>query len=318
MSLLLQFGGTEVVNDSDNTGLLPLHYACTVQCVKTVQLLLQADSALISTGVHGCPDRGDVLKHALASDADTLIPYLIPALVDRRNRLQQLAFERLPKDIYDHLHLRRDRILDRQAYRTLVENDEMVPDSLRCSNGVKTVYHSQSLTPEISDLLFEAGFRDTDGLDSKRITPLMGCGTYNLMREESTLYNLPWLLSKDAEIYRNLPSLKAEESEGKIIHQLAYHLGANFRRHRIPYLYLSNSLHDRDAVVSRFRRYPDELRCLLADIFSSLCLMDASVSVRMGDALPRPKFSKALQVMAATRPATRAATRATCGCATGL
>jgi hypothetical protein len=128
-------------------------------------------------------------------------------------------------------HFRGIRVLDIKAYKTcktMIRNSVLVPDLLRRSNRTKTVYHSQSLTPEVLDLLFEAGFRDIDGLDSGRITPLMGCGTDRFIGGESSLHNLPWLLSHGANMDRILRNLEAGRPEG-IIHQLAKHLGQNFR-----------------------------------------------------------------------------------------
>ena len=175
MSLLLQFGGTKVINRRDNLSLLPLYYACTIGCIETVRLLLEADSAFFSTGIFNYSSGGDVLERAIECYADTLLPLLIPALVNRRNRLQQLAFEHLPERLYNSLGICPDRILDKQAcqtYMALTDNGILVPASLTCPDRIQTVYHN-SLTPRSAEMLYEAGFLDIDELDSKCVTPLM-------------------------------------------------------------------------------------------------------------------------------------------------
>jgi len=81
-SLLLQFGGTKIINRPDDLNLLPLYYACTVGCVETVRLLLEADSAFFSTGGFDYHGDGDVLQRLVARHA--VVPFLIPAPVNIR------------------------------------------------------------------------------------------------------------------------------------------------------------------------------------------------------------------------------------------
>lgn len=269
LSILLRFSSPETINQPDDAGLLPLCHACALNCKESVQLLLAADSALISPMRDGWSDNGDVLKRVFCYRLDTLIPYIINALVDRRDRLRRLALEYLPGHVYDSLGIPEDRVLDKQAYTiytALVANNVRVPASLYCSSKMETVYHSQFLTPKFSELLFEAGFRDIDGLDSRRVTPVMSLGMEWL--DERAMCNLPWLLSKGADIDCRLPNLNPGDPEGVVAHQLATNLANVFYRKIFYHFINTDATIDKDAVIDMLWSYSDELQKILASVFA--------------------------------------------------
>ena len=284
---LLQFGGTKVINRRDNLGFLPLYYACTVGCIETVRLLLEADSAFFSTGEFAYHGLGDVLQRAIAYHPDTLLPLLIPALVNRRNRLQQLAFKHLPEHLYNSLGICPDRILDKQAYQTymaLADNGVLVPASLTCSNRIQTVYHN-SLTPRSAEMLYEAGFLDIDGLDFRRVTPLMHFNVW--ARGEYILY-LPWLLGKGAHIDCVLPRLKAGDSKCMIVHQLAWRLGTSF--FDVHFRQRNEQSLNQDVALFRFRLYPERLRNVLAEILAKPIFDECVCSCSINGCCSATKF----------------------------
>ena len=287
MSLLLQLGGTKIINRPDNLNLLPLYYACTVGCVETVRLLLEADSAFFSTGVFSYHGDGDVLQRAVACHADTLLPLLIPALVNRRNRLQQLAFEHLPEHLYNSLGICPDRILDKQAYQTymaLADNGVLVPTSLTYSNRIQTVYHN-SLTPRSAEMLYEAGFLDIDEPDFQRVTPLM---YFNIWARGEYILYLPWLLGKGAHIDCILPRLKAGDSKCMIVHQLAWRLGMSF--FDMHFRQQSGQSLNQDVALSKFRLYPAQLRNVLAEILVKPVFDECVCSCSNNGCCPVTKF----------------------------
>jgi hypothetical protein len=121
----------------------------------------------------------------------------------------------------------------------------------------------------------------------------MGCGMGHFIGGESSLHNLPWLLSHGANMDRILPNLEAGRPEGLVIHQLAKHLGAKFEDDIFCYC-LVNSLGDRDAVVSQFRRYPGEVRCLLAEMFSRPVFDGCVCSCSSNGCCPATKVLRAI------------------------
>ena len=289
MSLLLQFGGTKVINRPDNLNCLPLYYACKVGCIETVRLLLEADSAFFSTSmdVLGYHVDGDVLRIAVACYAGTLLPLLIPALVNRRNRLQQLAFEHLPEHLYNSLGICPDRILDKQAYQTymaLTVNGVLVPASLTCPDRIQTVYHN-SHTPRSAEMLYEAGFLDIDELNFQHVTPLMHVKVQ--LGGQYALY-LPWLLSKGARINCILPVLKAEDSKCMIVHQLAWKLGTCFfnelfwQRNKQP--------PNQDVALFKFQLYSEQLRNVLTETLVKPVFDECVCSCSNNGCCPATKF----------------------------
>ena len=287
MSLLLQFGGTKIINRPDNMNLLPLYYACTVGCVETVRLLLEADSAFFSKRVFIYHRDGDVLQEAVDCHADTLLPLLIPALVNRRNRLQQLAFEHLPGHLYNSLGICPDRILDKQAYQTyiaLADNGVLVPASLSCPSRIQTVYH-KSLTPRSAEMLYEAGFLDIDEPDFQGVTPLMHVNFWS--RGEDALY-LPWLLSKGARMDCILPGFKAGDSKCMIVHQLAWKLGVSF--FGVHFRQRNKQSLNQDAALSKFRLHPERLRNVLAEILVKPVFDECVCSCSNNGCCPATKF----------------------------
>ena len=251
------------------------------------RLHLEAGSAPVSMGVFAYDSNGDVLQRAVACHADTLLPLLIPALVNRRNRLQQLAFEHLPEHLYNSLGICPDRILDKQAYQTciaLADNGVLVPASLTYSNRIQTVYHNL-LTPRSAEMLYEAGFLDIDELDFQRATPLM---YFNAWAGGEYIFYLPWLPGKGAHIDCILPSLRAGDSKCMIVHRLAWMLGTSF--FHVHFQQRNEQSLNQDGALSKFWLYPEQLRNVLAKIFGKPVFDECICSCSNNGCCPATKF----------------------------
>ncbi len=191
-------------------------------------MLISSDSALIQPPIIGSQSHLDsVLEISLYTlGFEATYRVIIPAFKDRRKRLQQLAIALLPEDTYEGLQIATDRLLDQQAFATveaLKGNGAEVPHALACPPW--TVYHCMSLTPELADALYEAGFRDVDGLDSNGETPLLFDLRGSPSRGSDLLNLCIWFSKKNARITQPAPKRHDNESQMMAAHWLAYRLG---------------------------------------------------------------------------------------------
>ena len=129
-------------------------------------------------------------------------------LAERRRRLYDvLANAPIPENI-DPCRVRKDRLLDEHApwaedileyYGVpLSQTSTLVP-------GLRTVYHTENLSVQIAEQLWQVGFRDIDVPDESNRTPLMM--RRNSLEEEMEL--ICWLMRKGADIHRPLVLLES-------------------------------------------------------------------------------------------------------------
>ncbi|KAF7905751.1 hypothetical protein EAF00_000030 [Botryotinia globosa] len=211
ISHLLRIGGQNLVKQ-DCMGYLPVAYALYSKCLPAVQLLLNADSPLHSFRAETINDTlkdvvffraEDVFLDALRSSSKDIINCMINSLVDRRNRLGQLAFQSLPTTKTDRLSTSGDQVLDLHASSTcallkVVGID--IPPALQIPEEYESIYHLLFVN------VYNAGFREIEEyhcFDSKRILLMLTWTDHDTSQSEMTdkFKLLWWLIQKGADLH---------------------------------------------------------------------------------------------------------------------
>ena len=195
------------INAMDKYSLTPLYYACSASCLETLQQLLDAGSVLRShvDGGHSRLVRL-VLESAMHISAYRIgiIEVLIQTLSSRRNQLFELAKDIVAPDRLRGLCIKEDQILDERTsdvYDALACVCPAIPITL-CSHSrdLGTVFHMKGLNLEVAEKLFDAGYRDIDGYNSRGLTPLMASrmGPWSWIGEYPVIFS--WFISKGASL----------------------------------------------------------------------------------------------------------------------
>ena len=125
---------------------------------------------------------------------------LVGFIANRRQRLCDLAFEKVPSSVLTHLlPTKTDQpyIIDEKAPSLALELTSrgiIVPAPLIPGEKRGTGYHAIEGQPKIAEILWKAGFRDVNGRDSCNMTPLMCCPIENF------LGFISWCLGKGFEL----------------------------------------------------------------------------------------------------------------------
>lgn len=230
LSHLLLLGGQSLVNKQDCMGYLPVAYVSYSKCLPAVQLILNANSPLHSFRADTNNDTlkdivffraEDVLIDALRSSSKGIINCMMNSLVDRRNRLCQLAFQSLPTSKTDRLPTPGDQVLDLHASSTsalLKVFGVDIPLALQIPEEYESTYHllfvydihlREYAIPrvEIAEMFYSAGFCEIEGchcFDSKR-TLLMSTWTDHDTSPSEMIDKfklLWWLIQKGADLHR--------------------------------------------------------------------------------------------------------------------
>lgn len=216
LDLMLAAGFEAVIDRKDNFGYTPAAYAGACNNLAALQLLLDADCAL---SIEDGDD--DILDIALEDCWNgEILHVLIDAFADRRRRLCELAFDNLTPAVLRKLNLQNHTVLDEHAYsvrRALKRSGICIPSALEVPKTRTTIYHKEwSSQVHQLDKLYEAGFRDIDGLNQDGWTPLACVHNPGGWAQGSHAFRL-WLLKKGAKLTRRLPDC----SKANIQDQLA-------------------------------------------------------------------------------------------------
>jgi ankyrin repeat protein len=184
------------VNHRDEQGRTPLNLALQDRNEDSVRLLLKHDSQIPNDWYI----RMTSLTRPPIIDWNEIF---VSHLVNRRQRLLNLALTDLPALELATLDLKRGRILDAQAAAVvpaLLLHGIYIPPALIPTYPLRrtTVYHSYGLGAETAEYLFSKGFLDIDEVDHYGKTPLWqasDCQSQNLEYER-------WLIDKGADVYR--------------------------------------------------------------------------------------------------------------------
>lgn len=186
VSILLNAGANNLVNEPDNVGLFPVAYASHSHSLASVQLLVGADCAFYHED-HPIGDYNfDVLCDAITRSSEEFAKFILQALADRRRRLAGIASQELPCAVKKRNDILPDKVIDAGAarvYKLLKQNHVRLLPSLVVPSEWQTVYHLlHSLAFFESDLLsvtywadlfYNAGFHDFTGYDESGRNLLM-------------------------------------------------------------------------------------------------------------------------------------------------
>ncbi|CEN60941.1 hypothetical protein ASPCAL07612 [Aspergillus calidoustus] len=188
LEILLQAGCTP------NT--MSLEYACSHGYESNVSLMLESNDFRL--GRHE-------LEIASSLDNQRLSELIVGAVAHRRIQLQRLLQMKLPGEKIRHLKLRRDTLLDRQAFNA---SRLLLAESIRLGGleqvAPYSVYDTERLSLQTAEQLWNSGFRDVDEPDEWGCTSLMKLNdTYSDLRDpDSVLRMAIWLINKGANMYR--------------------------------------------------------------------------------------------------------------------
>lgn len=256
MRLLLEAGAD--VDCLDCVMLSPLNYAINRSLIEPIHVLGNADCSLLDYS-HS-PILKDAIrigencrgKQTLIAEGKMVTDLVVDLVIDRRQRLRDLATRLLPVSALTHFYPLGDHdffLPDEKASRlfsALVHHGIPVLSALDPGRDRTTVYHQIEVYPRIAERLWKAGFRDIDGRDCFGLTPLM------YMRSDAhskhsiniRLECVAWFLNKGADLYakqdlglyfereeRNMRSgsrqLLSATSLQFLAHELGFALGEN-------------------------------------------------------------------------------------------
>ncbi len=203
IEILLEHGAD--VNVADESGLPPVEYAVARPCAESLRLFDEADCALHQSLRHAIQFQR-FLPDGSGNPRADFTGFVIEIEANRRRKLQSLLSLSLPERVLRSLSLLEDRILDQQlpaAMAALERHNISVPPSLKLNQDSGTVYHYEYLTLRILNSLWEAGFRDVNGLDEMVQTPLMAMD-YEHLRAEETLEMIAWFEKKGVDIHQKV------------------------------------------------------------------------------------------------------------------
>ena len=206
----------------------PVVYGVHRHLLEPIRLLTQADCSLrFFWHLRGsnCTTLleysiGDECKNwwypeTLVKSSEATVDYVISLLRERRQRLGNLVKTSLPPSSIGRLDMSSDKILDYKADLAVAMLEEIgipVPQSLLSMEPLgRTVYHIPYLNLRHARLLWEAGFRDINALDSLGLSPLMHQASglmlylhdwhYDLRAASRSLELLGWFLSNGANLH---------------------------------------------------------------------------------------------------------------------
>ncbi|KAL5315856.1 hypothetical protein ACEPPN_016729 [Leptodophora sp. 'Broadleaf-Isolate-01'] len=242
----------DMIEIPDNSGALPLTYACYLQCEESFAILLNADSPLDSGLFSG---DSHALYAAIQMPSPSIKQLIIATLANRRRRLLDLALTSLGPKRLESLtpNLTPEHVLDadgERVYDELISHHIPVPNALSTLTGSGTVYHRIYVegcpgAAEIAEMFHQAEFQDLNSPDWKGLTPLMtGPSRYSFMHFRDYLQYTTWLALNGAEWDRkavlcsdsdNYNENAIDNDSGKTVpeaaavHYVAYRLGQAIR-----------------------------------------------------------------------------------------
>ncbi|KAK3356723.1 hypothetical protein B0T25DRAFT_603271 [Lasiosphaeria hispida] len=180
---------------------LPIHHACHLECIESVEILLNHGSSLGQTFRHA-------LLYAIESGNKQIIDLVIDALAERRLRLRNMADACLPQSTLKTL--KPDRLPDADVRIILAELGRLsitVPAALEpelWAKSGRTVYHAlyDFVRPGLSAVaqkLYDTGFRDFDCL-YYGLTPLQQGPTCTFFSASDDADLALWLLTHGAAV----------------------------------------------------------------------------------------------------------------------
>lgn len=207
IKILLDHGADSNVTDRD--GERPVEHAVARLCLDSLTLLEEASCPLNSLRTAANLEyAGKVDKVKLA----IIIDYSIAMEARRRQNLQTLIVNYLPKELILRLLPFGDRLIDIYAVQgasALQQRSISIPRTLEFFEPAQTVYHVRYLTSKVQESLWGAGFRDINEPNWKGQTPVMILGPIVIFHPwafgcpstlENVLERIEWFETKGVDL----------------------------------------------------------------------------------------------------------------------
>ena len=292
MDLLLQAGAN--VDCKDDWDQSPLVYAVWLSLVEPMELLAHTDCSLLNAHAQLLLENAvdietsDHLNRRQVTAAEMVVNLIVDMVVDRRQRLYDLATSALPVSDLDRLC--HDSYLPdesaSQLYLTLLRHGTTVPLALDPGENRGTVFHQIGVSTRVAERLWKAGFRSIDGRDPFGLTPLMCVRNPNipyLDKIDFMLEYVAWLVEKGADFYAKQDMTLYWEHMGveyrsesqtlsaTALHFVSYDLGSTLGWY--PWKRLRNWVEKRLSEPSK-----EMLQRILMDNDSDVCMCACSIS----------------------------------------
>ncbi|KAI9703670.1 MAG: hypothetical protein M1836_007440 [Candelina mexicana] len=218
MRLLLEAGCN--VNPIDDLGLTPSYYAAQLILQKPFNILGERECVLNSfqnSNPYIIPETRSILELMIyqegawqyfdytgglsRQDFEAMVDAIIGLVVKRRRMLESRARISLNAQEIKRLRLSSESVIDGNAPLaiSMMRGKIDVPASLDIiSTFGGTVYHIKGLNLRQAHVLWDAGFRDIDELDSMGLSPLM---MYRGDLSDESLAVVEWLVEKGARLH---------------------------------------------------------------------------------------------------------------------
>ena len=233
MHTLLEAGAD--IDCKDYYMMSPLDYAVRRSLIEPIRMIGNADCSLF--GLYGSSQhlvldgavyreqRGQLKKTPNAA-AQGAVDLLVDLLIDRRQRLCDMAISTLPASDLAHFFPHENHnsyLVDEHASQllsALLYHGVPVPSALDPGRHRTTIYHQIQASSRVAERLWKGGFRDVDGKDSSGLTPLMYMRSDLSYLEGSMNLELEcvaWFLKKGANFYAKQDlALYYESNEGEM------------------------------------------------------------------------------------------------------
>lgn len=243
----------------DGYGNTPLSYALAYGFAETVGLLMKAGSNLSTSNHYNYLKKAImpciahpkcVSNNASMKRHKATLTKFVTSLAERRRRLHgRLAAAPISGGI-NACWAENDRVLDEHAScaeDALRYYENAPPEASTCLSDLRTFYHESSLTVEIAEELWQAGFHDVDACDENHETPLSQRGhtrAYDLRGSANEIEFLNWLVERGANIYSPIRCRQSHSEatadfttlhpERRALHEVAASIGRNIIRRDLP------------------------------------------------------------------------------------
>lgn len=224
--------------DCDDLGHPPLYYAIQVSCSRTVEMLLAAHSPLS----YGNNYRQETSIYGLVARAPTIedkaiYAQVIQALATRRRELAAYAFEHLPEQVTQDLHISQDTVPDLEAmeiFRHLKDSGHQIDRHYfgLCGRSVYefstsfNLYCDHLFRGKTMQMAYDAGFRNIDRSMVKGKTLLQVLFSNDKARQDGIgRSEILWWHRKGVDLKRPILCPSLLDDQILVIHRFSMDLG---------------------------------------------------------------------------------------------
>lgn len=202
--LLLDAGAD--YNASDFLGWAVLSYACSIECLDTIQYLLEKQATFVGyDSTFGGKEFYTTMSLIPSTSDQRIVDQILFTFVERRRRLIELAREFLAEEQVDQSKHETDEILDVDIsyLYELLSTGVSVPAVLDTRIDFdRSVYHLAGKNTVLATKFWDLGFHNVEAHDGNGQTPLMSLFNTGVKRHTLQLLKQAiWLTAKGASMF---------------------------------------------------------------------------------------------------------------------